>query len=534
MGRPEHSGARSSGSKRRPLARSATSPDRAGPSSLTIRRVLAAPADATPADVLALQRHVGNHAVTAVVQRNDTKATVLDPELPAVDDNLQLFCAKGTDVAWDLYRALLQLQNDAANDKYGRMTTDSDMVASVTSAQASRQQAEQAFKQLREEGKDHLDAARLEAAKDAPDLLALNDHVLALIERAETAASRITSIGNRAWDLATQAEESGHLAAARHAFHAADGAEEVAGQQRPRIRLHSGKAPVDTLGLVYGIGIDTGANTIGGGTYGNALSIVGVAAKEGSFATGFSTGTGMVFAPLGVLCSSVDLVLGIVGAVKSGRRKEQLELLQSQLADPRAREAARYAIEQKDKKRTHRWVSSGVAVAGLAAGIAGCVAIGVATFGVGALVIGLVAAAIGLGLLAYKIYRSSERARKSKMKEFAKSIIKVATDESADPADRELAREHIRALGHAPVDGDFTATSASALASALATRAASRRAAAAEGLLELFVNGRRSERRDAELVLAGLKLDPTELRGLAEDGMGEAALDKVKGKLATW
>lgn len=534
MGRPAHSGARSSDNKGRPLARSATLPNHAGPSSLTIRRLLAAPADASPADVLALQRHAGNHAVTAVLQRNGTKTTVLDPELPTVDDNLRLFCAKGTDVAWDLYRAVLQLQSDAANDKYGRMVTDTDMVATVTSAQTSRQQAVQAFAQLRQEGAAELAAARVEAAKNAPDLLGLEKHVLALVKRAETAASLITSIANRAWDLAIQAEESGHLAAARHAFHAADGAEEVAGERRPRIRLHRGKAPVDKLGLVYGMGIDTGANTIGGGTYGNAISIVGVAAKEGSFAAGFSSGTGMVVAPLGVLCSSVGLVLGIVGAVKSGRRKEQLKLLQSQLADPRAREAARYAIEQKDKKRTHRWVSSGVAVAGLAAGIAGCVAIGVTTFGVGALVIGLVAAAIGIGLLAYKIYRSSKRARKSKMKEFAKSIIKVASDESADPADRELAREHIRVLVHAPANDNFAATSASALASALATRAASRRAAAAEGLLDLFVNGRRSERRDAELVLSGLKLDPTKLRELAKDGKGEAALDKVKGKLATW
>ncbi|MPZ73194.1 MAG: hypothetical protein GEU74_08180 [Nitriliruptorales bacterium] len=534
MVRPHHSEARSPSPKGRRRTQGITAAKRAGGSSLSIHRALAAPADARPADVLALQRDAGNRAVTVVLQREKTKTTVLDPEIAAVDDNLQLFCGKGTDIAWDLYRAILQVQSDAANDKYGRMVTDSDIAGSVTAAHASHQQALQSFIRLRREGATHRAAAQSEAAKDTPDMLALNDHVLGLVELAEKAASQITSIANRAWDLAIQAEESGHLAAARHAFRAADGAEEVAGEQRPRVRLNTGRAPVDKLGLVYGMGIDTGANTIGGGTYGNALSIVGVVAKEGSSAANFSSGTGMVFAPLAVLCSSVALVLGVVGAVKSGRRKEQLELLQWQLADPRAREAARYAIEQKDKKRTRRWISSGAALAGLAAGIAGCVAIGITTFGVGALVIGLVAGAIGLGLLAYKIYRRSERARKSKMKAFAKSIVEAATDESADPADRELAREHIRALGHAPLSDDFTGISVRDLAATLSSRAESQREAAAEGLLDLCVNGRRSERRDAELVLAGLKLDPAELRGLAEGDKGEQALDMVKGKLASW
>lgn len=484
--------------------------------------------------VLGLQRTAGNRAVSTVLQRVDTKTEVLDPRIDEVGDNLTRFCDAGTEIAWDLYRALLQLQTDEANARYGRMSTDPEITRTVLAARDAHQRAVQSFANLRADGGTHLRAAKAEAAKDAPDAQAVTADTTALLRCVEDAARQITAVAERAWNVAIQAEEGGHLVAARHAFRAADGAEEVAQAERPLLRVHSGRAPVDALGVVYGVGVDAGANTVGGGVYGNALSVVGVVAQEGSIAAGLSSGTSMVFAPLGVLCSSVGIVLGVRGALRSGERKTQLELLQSKLADPHAREAVRYAIEQKDRKRRNRWISTGAAVAGLAAGIAGCVAIGVATFGIGALVIGVVAAAIGLGILAYRIYRKSERARQRKMKHFAKSIIATAVDTSGDPVDRDLARDHIRDLVGAPASGDYGTTSVSGLASALADRAASRRSATAEALLAMLLNGRRSERRDAGLVLEALKLDPEKLCALAEAGKGEAALEQVKGKLGSW
>ena len=488
--------------------------------------------------VLQLQRLAGNRAVAGVVQRNDdgkvAAAPALDPGVGETHDTLQAICDAGEQVAWNLYRAVLELQAAVANERYGRMSTDSQIAGAVEAAAAARAEAVRLLQGHRQRGSTRWAAAQTEASKQAPDESAVDEHVTALHRHADDAAALVGEVAERAWRLALTAEENGRLVAARHAFDAADGAETVLQMRRPTVRLSRGRPEMGVVSAVYGVGIDTSANTIGGGTYGNIITGVTLDATSGSTLANVGTASTAVLGPLAVLCSTIGLVLGVVGAAKSHRRAEELEKLKTVIADPHARAAADYALAQKERKQKTRLVSSGVAVAGLAAGIAACVTLGVTTFGVGALVIGIIAALAGFGLLAYRIYRSSPAARKKKMKAFAKSMVKTATDTNADPADRDLARNAIATYGAAPASGDFRQTDIAALTTILIAQANSQRDLAAMGLLDLLVNGRRSQRRDAELVLTALGLDAAELLHLAEQGDSGEAHNRITAKLGSW
>ena len=91
------------------------------------------------------------------------------------------------------------------------------------------------------------------------------------------------------------------------------------------------------------------ANTIGGGTYGNIITGVTLDATSGSTLANVGTASTLVLGPLAVLCSTIGLVLGVVGAAKSHRRAEELEKLKTVIADPHARAAADYALAQKEQ-----------------------------------------------------------------------------------------------------------------------------------------------------------------------------------------
>ncbi len=493
----------------------------------------------TAGDVMSLQRTAGNRAVTGVLQRNghgaaNAQVPGLDPAAAAVRQSLDQICAAGEKVAWDLYRAVLEIQAAIANERYQRMSTDSDIQGVVLAAQNARAQAEQTFARLRAEGDQHLRAAQAEAAKDAPDQAALSRHISDLYNAADSAAQAMKQVSESAWKTALRAEEQGRLVAARYAFRAADQAEGVLDLPRPVVRITRANQQMDARTAIYNVGIDTAANTLGGGTYGNIITGVTLDATSGSTMANVGMASSAVLGPLAVLCGSINLAVDVAAVIKTTKRVEELERLRPLLADPNARAVASYAIEQKEKKQQHRVVSGSVAVAGVAAGIAATVTIGVATFGVGALVIGVFAASAGFGLLAYRIYRKSDRARKGKLKEFAKELVKTAADANADPADRDHARAVIRNLRVAPANDDFSQTNVRALRDALFRTAMSERDMMATALLHLLVNGRRSERRDATLLLSALKLDPDELSRLATNGQSGEAHGRIAGKLASW
>lgn len=506
--------------------------------------------------LLSLQRTVGNRAATLVVQRNHhdkggvglaeggkPPAPQQGPAAPyeAEFEELEKYCATGTAIAWDLYRAILQLQAEVVHEKTSRMggIADPAVVKAVTDGTAARAESESVFRDLRNHGSTALDSIKqkMQPKGGEPRSLAPPPplpQVLALRQAKSAALTSISQVAERAWKTALVAEEKGHLVAARHAFKAADEAERILGLRKAPVDVRTGKPPSEAVHEVaYGVG-DTGVNTLLSGTYGNVVSGLSVHAAQGSTLSNLGTGSTYVLAPLGVLCGSIDLVLSVRGALSSTERESQLNQLRQQLADPKARQIATYAAEQKGKKVQHRWIMSGAALAGLIAGIAGCVALGVATFGIGALVISVIAAAIGLGLLAYKIYRSSKWGRAQKIKDFAKSLLKMASDRSADEGDRKLARQEITGLGITVHDDDFSAVDVNDLAALLTARKQSQREEMANGLLYLVVNGSRSERRDAEEVLKALKLDPEKLAQLVDSGQGVSAESEIKGKLASW
>jgi hypothetical protein len=506
-----------------------------------------------PATPLAVQRN--NHGKGGVALKGDGREQKGGDggSLPAQQQDrvaaaeaefheLEEYCSTGTTIAWDLYRAILQLQVDLVHEKTGRMggVGDPEVEKAVKAAGAARTESETVFKDLKSQGSAAMDRikAKMRPKGDEPKGLAppppLED-VFELGKSVTAARTSIAQVSERAWSTALEVEENGHLVAARHAFKAADAAERILGRRKGPVNVRTGKSP--SPGLVetgYGFASDTVVNTVFSGTYGNITSGLGLNAASHSTLWNLGTGTTYVLAPLAVLCGSIDLVLSVRGALSSRERKRQLNQLRQLLADPTARQIASFAAEQKDKKVTHRWIMSGAALAGLAAGILGCIALGVATFGVGALVIGVVAAAIGLGVLFYKIYRSSKWGKAHKIRGFAKSLIKMASDTSADEEDRKLARKEITGLGITVQNDDFAGVSDKDLAEKLTARKQSQRQEMANGLLYLLVNGARSERRDAEEVLKALKLKPEELVQSVEAGQGLSAESQIMGKLASW
>lgn len=435
--------------------------------------------------------------------------------------DLRELCRTGEAIAWDLYRAQLQLIVDETHAEQGRMSAFGPGTAGLAQAQQQRTRAEQAFQALAAEGDRVADAEGAEPGRAEAELASLLDETRAALRR----------IGDLAFRVGVKAEEdTGHIIAARHAFKAADRAEGAA-DERTRItvqELRQGTARGSAVEAVYSDAIDTGANTLVGGTAGNVMGGFGAVAAEGTTAFNVGFGAGAVFGPLAIMCSSIDLALNIKSAVTTAERRRQMGELSRTLASSQAREVAAYAADQKTKKLGRRVALSGAAAAGLAAGIAACVALGVATFGVGALAIAVIASAIGIGFLVYKMVRSSKWARKRKLGDLAAHLSQTALDPS-DAEAQQLALHQIQAnLGIGDVQD------VEAIKGRLLEIGMSRRDATAEWLVLLLVDGTRSERRDAELVLEGLKLKPKKLRGLVENDQGNQAIDLVKGKLSSW
>jgi hypothetical protein len=285
----------------------------------------------------------------------------------------------------------------------------------------------------------------------------------------------------------------------------------------------------DWVGTVY-TGLDTGVNLVLGGTLGNLMGGLGsVSSTMGTVATGF----GAIFGPLGMLCGGIDSALNIKSVLSTNERRRQMEELSEKLADPRARQLASFVAEQKERKFNRRLALTGSSLLGFAAGLATAVALGVATAGIGALALGVLAAAIGLGFLFYRMYRRSKRAQEKKMRAWAQSLVDAAQS-AGDQADRELAIEQIKKLHVWPSTGNPSDVDVTQLAKELESAAHNRREQSAESLLDMLINGSRSERHDAETILEGLKADPAKLIQLVENGNGKDAIAKIKAKLQSW
>ncbi|TVR53713.1 MAG: hypothetical protein EA421_10285 [Gemmatimonadales bacterium] len=461
---------------------------------------------------------------TGVVQRVGTVQRVSVADVHALRDDLLRLCHAGGAIAWDLYRAQLQIMVDNTNAAQERMSAYGPGTGNVSEAAERRAQAVTAFRAL-----------ALQVRTHAKNRISDPDQAAAALEElGESVRVQMSEIAERAFRLGVKAEEEkGHIIAARHAFRAADRAEIAAGE-RPsvssaEVRRGGGRRSAQEILAddVYGTGIDTVANTVVGGTVGSIAGGFGAVASEGTLAFNVGFGTGAVFGPLATMCSAIDLGLNLRSAVTTAGRRKQMTELASTLTGAQGHEVAAYAAEQKQRKLERRVAMSVGAGIGLAAGIAACVALGVATFGVGALVMGVIAAAIGLGFLIYKIARKSKWAQTKKMEHLARHLSSAAQD-SEDPEAQQLALGQIGRLGVGD-PSDYRA-----IATRLGEVGMSRRAMTAEWLVLLLTSGTRSERRDAGLILEGLKLEPEKLRGLVEAGNGQSATDKVMGKLASW
>lgn len=467
--------------------------------------------------------HVPSSRRAVVVQQVATVQRVSAADLDALRDDVLGLCDAGGAVAWDLYRAGLQLVVDETKQRQGRMSGLGPGTEGAGRLAGERAAAEQAFRDLAARVRA---VARQEAGR--PDV-----GVAILRQVGDEVRAELRRIGDRAFVVGVKAESEGHIIAARHAFRGADRAEIAAGEKPSAStadvrRGGGGRGAREVLaGDVYGTAIDTGANTVLGGTAGNVASGFGAVASEGTLAFNVGFGAGAVFGPLAVMCSTIDLVLSVRSAVTTAERRRQMEELAGTLSGAQGREIALYAAEQKEKKLGRRVGMSVGAALGLAAGIGACVALGVASFGIGALVMGVVAASVGMGFLIYRIARKSKWARTRKMIDMARHLSQAARDPD-DAEAQQLALQQIRNLGlQDPADHR-------GIAAALAAQATSRRTLTAEWLVLLLTDGTRSERRDAALILEGLRLDPPGLRGLVESGEGARAVEKVAGKLASW
>lgn len=61
----------------------------------------------------------------------------------------------------------------------------------------------------------------------------------------------------------------------------------------------------------YGVGADTGVNTVISGTGGNMLGGLSLNAPSASTVSNLSTGSSYVLAPIAAACGSIDLVLSV-------------------------------------------------------------------------------------------------------------------------------------------------------------------------------------------------------------------------------
>lgn len=286
----------------------------------------------------------------------------------------------------------------------------------------------------------------------------------------------------------------------------------------------------DALGTAMGQ-FDTGQTAIHG-LAGGIVGAVALAAEEGSFLLGFSTGFGYVAAPLGTICGGIGLGLGIKVWHRGKTSEKELEALLPNLGSAKIRRIAAYAKEKKRKKKYGGAIAATAGGAALAAGIFAIVAISVSTMGIGAAVIGIGAALIGLSIVLGKWYHRHKKrqAWKGKMAELVLGAL--------DAGDTAAFPPHLMDLGlkvqQSPPDSPAQTAARTALEDACVAMAESRRTLLSQETVHYLLQGSPQEKFDANLLLQALHLDPAKIQQTARSKGNATAASLVARKLKSW
>lgn len=354
----------------------------------------------------------------------------------------------------------------------------------------------------------------------------------------EQVGEKVGDLAGQAAEMARAAHKGGAAELATKIFRIADSADAVAKLDTPP------PEKIDFSGGSKTHGHDTrdlgsaALDTLNNLTFGITLGTIGAIEASGVaiFGTVGAAVVGAIGGGLGVIFGLVGLTVGIHAAWRGALKEKQLKALIPTLSGTEAKGIAAYAAEQKRKKK---WGGAIVAVIGgaaIVAGIAGLVALSVATMGVGAAVFAVAVAAIGVGVLVYRwLHKRSKRAKARKaLRELAASLVAGAF--AGDAKTKKDARQSIASYGMdadniaSLEDPQFTA----ALIEAMAALAMSKRAEMAERTIELLVNGSPSEQFDAERIVETLGLKPDKLRARVAAGKAATAKDRVMRKLSSW
>jgi hypothetical protein len=281
------------------------------------------------------------------------------------------------------------------------------------------------------------------------------------------------------------------------------------------------------------------ASGLGGGTF-SAIEAVMTAVQGGEtvalISAAATTAIGVTAGVLGIVFGLVGLGVGLHAMWRGDLKRKELKALIPSLSHAESKQIAAYAAAQKRKKKLGGGMVAVIGGAAILAGVAGLVALSVASMGIGAAVLGIGIAALGIGLLVGKwVHKRNKRAKaKNALKELAAGLVEGVV--SGDAAAKKNAEESIRSYGADPAqiaktdEKQFTKS----LVEAMSAQAMSKRAEMAEKTVNYLVSGSPSQQFDAEMIVETLGLKPEKLRSRVAAGNAATAKDRVMRKLSSW
>jgi len=272
-------------------------------------------------------------------------------------------------------------------------------------------------------------------------------------------------------------------------------------------------------------------DSVNNATTGIGFGVVGAldAGNVFSLSANLSSGFGIAGGALGILFGAIGTFLGVKNAILGGTKKSRLTKAKSKLSNDNMDEITDYAIHQKNKKIAHNVAGSVGGLIAISAGIVGLIALTAGTLGTAAIVLGLTAAVIGLGFVGFKIVRKWWK-RRSEKKQFADELISQINENGDEAAG---ARNLVASVGLNPDNADQPKFRKK-LAGKVGDIVTSKRTDMAEGLVKALIDGKPSEKFDAEIILTALGIDAGKIKRHVNDGNVGEAVGKVAKKLASW
>ena len=297
------------------------------------------------------------------------------------------------------------------------------------------------------------------------------------------------------------------------------------------------------IGRLNGLGSDSSSlkeelslytaitDSVNNATTGISFGVVGAldAGNVFSLSANLSSGFGIAGGALGILFGAIGTFLGVKNAILGGTKKSRLTKAKSKLSNDNMDEITDYAIHQKNKKIAHNVAGSVGGLIAISAGIVGLIALTAGTLGTAAIVLGLTAAVIGLGFVGFKIVRRWWK-RRSEKKQFADELISQIKENGDEAAG---ARGFVTSVGLNPDNADLPKFRKK-LAGKVGDIVTSKRTDMAEGLIKALIDGKPSEKFDAEIILTALGIDAVKTKRHVNDGNVGEAVGKVAKKLASW